>query len=66
MSERLTLRARQILNDPTLSQSQRIANADILLTTLRDAVLRDQAFLDAVLADIDDADVKDAMRTALS
>jgi hypothetical protein len=66
MSERLTLRARQILSDPTLAQSQRIKNADVLLSTLRDAVMRDPDYLNAVLADIDDVSVQDAMRTALS
>ena len=66
MSKRLTLRARQIMKDPTLPVPQRIQNADTLMLALRDAVARDSNYLAAVLADIDDEGVRDAMRQALS
>jgi hypothetical protein len=66
MSARLTLRARQILSDPTLPDRQRITNADSLLTTLRNSIADGSVSLNDVLTDIDDPEVKRSMLKALS
>lgn len=63
--DRLVLRARQLLDDPTLSQNQRIPNAAVLLGTLA-ASTRGTALREAVLSEIDDPDVRDQMRRALA
>ncbi len=62
----LVLRARQILDDQTLPNSQRIANSASLLAQLRQAVEQDAAYLLVILNDIDDPTVKESMRQALT
>lgn len=66
MSARLTLRARQILADPTLSQNQQIPHPDVLLTSLRAQVQANPDYLASVLEGIDDPDVQQAMLSALT
>lgn len=62
--ERLNLRARQLLDDPTLGPNQRIANAAALLKQLAIA-LRQSGRLDDMLAEITDLTVREQMRAAI-
>lgn len=64
--ERLNLRARQLLDDPSLSQNQRIKNAPALLKQLALSVHADTGKRDAMLAEITDETVREAMRAALA
>lgn len=66
--ERLNLRARQILDDPTLAPSQRIGNASVLLNELRNSVRSDDTdtLLPGLLAEITDEAVREQMRVALT
>jgi len=64
--ERLNLRARQLLDDPTLSQNQRIPNASALLKHLAESLARTPGRRSALLAEITDQSVRDAMDAALT
>ncbi len=64
-SERLTLRARQILDDPTLSQNQRVLNPQALLVALAHATT-DPETREAMLTEIADLTVRESMRMALA
>jgi hypothetical protein len=63
--ERLNLRARQILDDPTLSQNERIPNAATLLKQLALNVSQAQN-RDAVLSSVTDPDVRAQLDAALA
>ncbi len=63
--DRLNLRARQILDDPTLSQNQRIQNPSALLKELARSVRQNEGRLEAILSQIADDDVREKMRVAL-
>lgn len=63
---RLNLRARQILDDPTLAQNQRVSNPDALLKQLAASVEDDDAKRDAMLDEISDPSVREAMRSAIA
>lgn len=65
-AERLTLRARQLLDDPTLSPNQRIDNADALMKQLITTIALRPETLEPMLADIADVAVRDAMRAAVT
>jgi hypothetical protein len=64
--ERLNLRARQILDDPTLPSNQQIANAHVLLAELKNSVKGHPDVLAGLLAEITDAGVRKQMRAALT
>lgn len=64
--DRLNLRARQMLDDPTLSSRDRIANPDALIKQLALSVKDDPARLASVLAEITDTDVREQMRAAIA
>lgn len=64
--ERLNIRARQLLDDPTLPSSQRLPNAAHLLAVLKADATRNRALRDSVLADIADPAVRAAMAAELA
>ena len=64
--DRLNLRARQILDDPTLSPNQRIDHPEALLSELVKFVKNDPVQMDALLSEITDLDVREKMRLALN
>ncbi len=63
--ERLNLRARQILDDPSLSPNQRVSHPDALLKALVQSVREDRSRLDAIVDEITDDAVASAMRSAI-
>lgn len=63
--DRLNLRARQILDDPTLPPSQRIANPGAVLKQLAQNVQGDPATLASMLAEITDATIASDMAAAI-
>ncbi len=63
--ERLTFRARQLLEDPTLSPNQRLPNARALLRQLALNVEDDPVQRASLLAEITDPTVSAAMDAAL-
>lgn len=63
--ERLNLRARQLLDDPTLGPNQRITNGAALLKQLAVSVKSDPGRLASLLAEITDVTVRDQMRAAI-
>jgi hypothetical protein len=65
-SERLTLRARQLLDDPTLSQNLRVPNASALLKALAQSVQGAADRRAAVLDSIADNDVRMRLDAALN
>ena len=62
--ERLTLRARQLMDEDGLSNNQRIANAPALLMQLALST-QTVAMRDAVLAEVRDPDVRTRLAAAL-
>lgn len=64
-SDRLNLRARQILDDPDLSQNQRIPNAGALFKHVVRSAQIDPSYLSAILAEISDPIVRDAFSQAV-
>lgn len=64
-SDRANLRARQIIDDQTLSQNQRVTNAGALLKALSGSVRSGDVKLDDVLSEISDEAVRTAMKAAI-
>lgn len=64
--DRLNVRAMQILDDPALPAQNRVPNAAQLLRQLASSVKDDPARLNALLAEITDLRVREAMRAALA
>lgn len=64
--DRLNVRAMQILDDPALPVQNRVPNAAQLLRQLASSVQDDPARLNALLAEITDLRVREAMRAALA
>lgn len=64
--ERLNLRAKQILDDASLSANQRVKNPGALLKQLAANVKGNRDRRKAMLAEITDVDVRAAMDAAVS
>lgn len=64
--DRLTLRARQILDDPTLPANQRLKNSAALLAQLAASVRERPEMRESLLSEIADVSVRDQMRAALA
>lgn len=64
--DRLNLRARQILDDPTLPKNQRIANPGALLKQLARSIQDHPEQMEALLLEITDAAVREQMRAAIA
>ena len=60
--ERLNLRARQIMGDPSLDVAHQIPNADSLFHVLVETVRQQPDYLQTILDEITDVVVKGAMR----
>lgn len=63
--ERLNLRARQILDDPSLPPNQRVQNASALLKELARSVRQHPEQMESLLAEITDIVVREKMRAAI-
>ncbi len=63
-ADRLMLRARQLMDDPTLPGSQRLSNAAALLRHLADST-KGTPQRESLLGEVDDASVRRAFRAAL-